>query len=394
MENRAYLDFTAGIAVNSLGHAHPEFVNFLAQQARTLVHCSNLYHNAWSGELAKELIHKTRASGGMYNAARLFVCNSGTEANEGALKFARKVGKARDPSGEKHEIVSFYGSFHGRTMGALSATANPKYQAPFAPVIPGFRYGDLNDISSLETLITEKTCGVIVEPIQGEGGVREATPEFLQALRDRTKAVGAALIYDEIQCGLGRTGSFWAHSSLPQSAHPDMITTAKALGNGYPVGAVIASEDVARELVVGDHGTTFGGSPMACRIAHFCVEKLSDAQLQAEVAEKGKLFKKHFARLQQRFPDLITEVRGKGLMLGLQLTQNPVPVITAARERGLLIISAGTNTLRFVPPLVISAEEIEEGIQILEEAIASVVGDAGNAQGVQVGSQQEVPPVR
>ena len=394
MENRSYLDFTAGIAVNSLGHAHPEFVQLVAQQVGTLAHCSNLYHNAWSGELAKLLVTKTRSSGGMHDAARVFLSNSGTEANEAALKFARKVGKTRDPSGAKHEIVSFTGSFHGRTMGALSATANPKYQAPFAPLIPGFRYGTFNDIESLDTLISEKTCGVIIEPIQGEGGVHEASTEFLQALRDRTKAVGAVLIYDEIQCGMGRTGSFWLHSSLPPALHPDIITTAKALGNGFPIGAVITSEGVSSAIVIGDHGTTFGGSPLASRIGHFCVEKLSDPLLHEVVGKKGQQFKQHFARLRKRFPDSVGEDRGRGLLLGLQLTSDPVPVVTAARERGLLVITAGKNTLRFAPPLIITEEEIEEGMEILDEAMEAAFRSQADVHGELVGGQQEIPPVR
>ena len=369
MENRSYLDFTAGIAVNSLGHAHPDFVRLLAQQAGTLAHCSNLYNNPWSGELAKELVNKTRSSGGMHDAARVFLSNSGTEANEAALKFARKAGKIRDPSGNKTEIVSFSGSFHGRTMGALSATANLKYQAPFAPLMPGFRYGTFNDIAGLETLISDKTCGVIIEPIQGEGGVHSATPEFLQALREKTKAVDAVLIYDEIQCGMGRSGSFWLHSAFPPTLHPDIITTAKALGNGFPIGAVIASESVSSAIVIGDHGTTFGGSPLASRIGHFCVEKLSDPTLLESVKRKETIFKQHFATLRQRFPQHVAEDRGKGLLLGLQLTCDPVPVVTAARERGLLVITAGKNTLRFVPPLIISEEEINEGMTILGEAM-------------------------
>lgn len=307
----------------------------------------------------------------MQSAASVFVCNSGSEANEAAIKFARKVGKVLDPSGAKHEFVSFYNSFHGRTMGSLSATPNPKYQEPFSPMVPGFRYGKFNDISAINDLVTEKTCGVMIEPIQGEGGVQVATDEFLVALAKRCREVGAVLHYDEIQCGLSRTGTFWAHSNLPKEAHPDILTTAKALGNGFPIGAAIVSKDVSEKIKIGDHGTTFGGNPLACRLAHYIVGRLANPALQTSVLAKGAVFARRFKEMQAKFPDLISEVRGKGLILGLQLTQDPTPIIKAARERGLLVITAGTNTLRFVPPLTISEDEINEGLDILEEAITA-----------------------
>lgn len=305
----------------------------------------------------------------MHDAATVFVCNSGSEANEAAIKFSRKVGKVRDPTGAKHEFVSFYNSFHGRTMGSLSATPNPKYQQPFAPMLPGFKYGKYNDIAAINDLVTDKTCGVIIEPIQGEGGVNVASEEFLVALAKRCREVGAVLIYDEIQCGLSRTGTLWAHSHLPKEAHPDVLTTAKALGNGFPIGATIVNSHVSEKMKIGDHGTTFGGNPMACRLAHYVVSRLSDPALQRDVLSKSKIFTDGFERLRERYPDLITEIRGKGLILGLQLTQDPSPIVKAARERGLLVITCGTNTLRFVPPLTISEEEIESGLNILEKAI-------------------------
>ncbi|KAJ9649293.1 acetylornithine aminotransferase [Coniosporium tulheliwenetii] len=339
IENRRYLDFTAGIAVNALGHGDPEMAKLLYQQAQTLIHTSNLYHNPWTGSFSKLLIEATTSSGGMHTASRVFICNSGSEANEAALKFSRKVGKTLDPSGAKHEIVSFHNSFHGRTMGSLSATPNPKYQKPFAPMLPGFRYGEYNNIAAIDELVTEKTCGVIIEPIQGEGGVNVATPDFLLALRRRCNEVGAVLIYDEIQCGLSRTGQLWAHAALPKEAHPDILTTAKALGNGFPIGATIVNEAVASRIVTGDHGTTFGGNPLACRVAHYVLSRLTEPELQ----------------------------RGCWLR-----RRDPTPVVTAARERGLLVITCGTNTLRFVPPLVISEEEIEQGMRILEEAMEVV----------------------
>ncbi|KAI9839512.1 MAG: acetylornithine aminotransferase [Sarea resinae] len=388
VENRRYLDFTSGIAVNALGHCDPEMSKLLAQQAQTLVHTSNLYHNPWTGALSKLLVEKTLASGSMQEASKVFVCNSGSEANEAAIKFARKVGKVLEPSGSKHEIVSFHQSFHGRTMGSLSATPNPKYQKPFSPMLPGFKYGTFNDESALHDLVTENTCGVIIEPIQGEGGVNVATPSFLLALRARCSEVGAVLIYDEIQCGLSRTGTLWAHTSLPKEAHPDILTTAKALGNGFPIGATIVSDAVSSKIVTGDHGTTFGGNPLACRLAHYIVSRLTEPELQASVLKKEQLFRKHFESLKQRFPSVVTEVRGRGLLLGLQLSQDPTPIVTAARERGLLIITCGTNTLRFVPPLVISEEEIEEGMSILGQAMEAVFHKGESVEGTP--GQQEM----
>ncbi|KAK1751226.1 acetylornithine aminotransferase [Echria macrotheca] len=374
VENRRYLDFTAGIAVNSLGHCEGGVTRVLVDQAKTLVHASNLYFNAWTGALSKLLVEKTIASGGMHDAAAVFVCNSGSEANEAGIKFARKVGKVVDPTGEKVEIVSFRNAFHGRTMGSLSATPNPKYQAPFAPMVPGFRVGEYNDVGAIEGLVTEKTCSVIVEPIQGEGGVQVASEEFLVALARRCREVGALLHYDEIQCGLGRTGEFWAHARLPAEAHPDILTTAKALGNGFPIGATIVNGTVAEKIKIGDHGTTFGGNPLACRVAHYIVERLSESELLEGVSAKGELFRDGFERLRSKFPGLITEVRGRGLILGVQLTEDPAAIVTAARERGLLVITAGTNTLRFVPSLVVSEEEIREGLGILEEAVVATRG--------------------
>ncbi|KAF2005314.1 acetylornithine aminotransferas-like protein [Amniculicola lignicola CBS 123094] len=372
VENRKYLDFTAGIAVVALGHSEDGVSTVIAEQAKQLIHASNLYYNPYTGLLSKQLIQLTHATGGMSGAAKTFICNSGSEANEAAIKFARKVGKSLSPSGSKFEIVSFHNSFHGRTMGALSATPNPKYQKPFSPMVPGFRYGTFNDVEAIHDLVTEDTCGVIVEPIQGEGGVNVATPEFALALRKRCTEVGAVLIYDEIQCGLGRTGKFWAHAGLPKEAQPDILTTAKALGNGVPIGATIVNDFVCDHIKTGDHGTTFGGNPLASRVASYVLTRLSSPEILDSIPAKEQAFRKHFATLQQRFPEHIAEIRGKGLILGLQLNSDPTPIITAARERGLLVISCGTNTLRFVPPLIISEAEIEEGVTILGDAMEAV----------------------
>ena len=323
----------------------------------------------------------------MRDAAQVFIANSGTEANEAAIKFARKVGRSLEPSGSKHEIVTFHNSFHGRTMGALSATPNPKYQTPFAPMIPGFKYGNYNDVEQLQSLITENTCGVMVEPIQGEGGVNVATPEFLTALRKRCDEVGAVLIFDEIQCGLSRTGSLWAHAhpslapASGQAAHPDIMTTAKALGNGFPIGATIVSaKSVGEHIKAGDHGTTFGGNPLACRVAHHIVERLASPELQQSVEDKSAMFVAGFKALQTQYPQMIKEIRGRGLILGVQLSEafgsKASDIITAARERGLLIISAGDGCLRFVPPLNITEDQIKAGLKILEQAFSAVAASS------------------
>ena len=338
------------------------------------MHCSNLYHNPWSGELSKLLINLTRQSGGMADVARVFICNSGSEANEAALKFCRKSGRKIDPTGSKHEIVSFHNSFHGRTLGSLSATPNEKYQKPFSPMIPGFRYGSINASHTLD-IINSKTCGVIIEPIQGEGGVHEVSPEFLAALRRKCDEHQALLIFDEIQCGLSRTGKFWAHGFLPKTSHPDILTTAKALGNGFPVGATLVTEAVANTIDTGDHGTTFGGNPLAARVAHHVISRLADPKLQRSVQSKELLLKEGLKGLGDRYPGFITQIRGRGLMLGIQLRNDAGEVVTAARERGLLIITAGKETLRIVPPLTISRAEIQEGLKILGEAFGAVLND-------------------
>lgn len=390
-ENNAYLDFTAGIAVNSLGHADPAITRIIENQAETLIHASNLYHNPWTPTLSKLLVEETKKQSSGSPLTQVFVSNSGSEANEAALKFARKVAYAKDPTSTQREIVSFHGSFHGRTYGSLSATPNAKYQPPFGPMLPGFRYGTYNDAAAVDELVTKDTAGVIVEPIQGEGGINVATPEFLQALRKRCDEVGAVLIFDEIQCGLSRTGDLWAYTV--SGVQPDILTTAKALGNGIPIGATLVSGDsVAKHIQTGDHGTTFGGNPFACRIAHHIFGRLADAKLQEEVRIKSTLFFSAFDTMKLKYPDVLTEVRGRGLIVGYQLSDaakaKAAEVVTAARERGLLIITAGDGVLRIVPPLVISAEEINRGLEILDQAMAVVFESSEGVK--QTRGQQEM----
>ena len=374
-ENRAFLDFTAGIAVNSLGHADPELARIIENQAQTLIHASNLYYNPWTPTLSKLLIEETQKQSPGSHLTQVFISNSGSEANEAAIKFARKVQYAKDPESAQRDIVSFRESFHGRTYGALSATPNKKYQPPFGPMLPGFRYGTFNDLEGVKDLVNENTAGVIVEPIQGEGGINVATPEFLAALRKRCDEVGAILIFDEIQCGLSRTGDLWAHTA--SNVQPDILTSAKALGNGIPIGAtLISGQTVAPFIKTGDHGTTFGGNPFACRVAHHIFSRLADSKLQEDVRIKSTLFFSAYETMKEKYPGVLTAVRGRGLIVGYQLSDQAKPkateVITAARERGLLIITAGDGVIRIVPPLVISAEEINHGLAILDEAMTAV----------------------
>ncbi|KAL4400249.1 acetylornithine aminotransferase [Malassezia pachydermatis] len=382
-EYRRYLDFSAGIAVNSLGHADPDIARIAGEQAATLVHSSNLFYNEWSGEMADKLVAMTHEHGGVGLAPhappaasgedlRVFVCNSGTEANEAALKFARKYAKSKDAN--RTVLVSFKNAFHGRTMGALSMTPNPKYQAPFMPLIGDVRVGTYNDTAQLHDLIREDVAGVIVEPVQGEGGVFPADVAWLQAVRRRCDEVGATLIYDEIQCGLFRTGTMWCHSAMPTDAHPDMVTMAKPLANGFPIGAVLMRPTIAQAIVAGDHGTTFGGGPLTCRIAHHVLGRLADPALVKNVHAMSEHLFTRLQRIQTLFPDLVAaegSPRGRGLLvgLGLQEASNVGRVVALARERGVLLLSAGSDTVRFAPSLTVTKAQVDEAMDVLESVL-------------------------
>lgn len=373
LENREYIDFSAGVAVTCLGHSHSKISEIISTQAETLIHCSNLYHNLYAGELANKLVTKTLNAGGMKDAQRVFLCNSGTEANEAALKFARKYGKSYND--DKIEIISFENAFHGRSMGALSVTPNEKYQQPFAPLIPGVKVASIEDISSVEKLISkDKTCAVIIEPVQGEGGVTTVDPDFLVSLKKLCVDNDVLLIYDEIQCGLGRSGKLWAHCNLPEEAHPDILTMAKALGNGFPIGAVMVSEEVEKVLKVGDHGSTYGGNPLGSKIGSYVVDQVSDKEFLLEVEEKSEKFTKGLTKIANKFPDHVEQVKGKGLLLGLQFKNNVnvSDIVNKCRENGLLVISAGMNVLRIVPALNIPTEVIEEGLDTLGKCVEEV----------------------
>ncbi|KAF9224849.1 acetylornithine and succinylornithine aminotransferase [Gyrodon lividus] len=394
-EGRKFLDFSAGIAVNALGHADPGVAEVLQHQASTLLHTSNVYHNQWAPKLAELLVTLTEKEGGLgfptsstspsKSGAQVFFANSGTEANEGALKIARKIGKDRwaaatggkvdDPDCTKTRIVCFQNSFHGRSMGALSVTSTEKYQAPFRPLIPGVDVGKFNDHEDLASLISNDTCVVIVEPVQGEGGVTAANEEWLRALRKRCDETGAVLIYDEIQCGLYRTGTIWAHSALPVDCHPDMVTMAKPLANGYPIGAVMLRDSIASTMTAGTHGTTFGGSPMACAIGHHVLSRLSSRPFVAHVMETSAYLGGRLKHLPKWFPDILqSDVRGLGLIrgLGFKNETHPGQVVQLARERGVFMLTAGKDAVRLVPSLNVEKDEVDVAVDVLEGCLRAL----------------------
>lgn len=355
---RDYLDLVAGIAVNVLGHAHPAVTEAIAHQAATLVHVSNLYYTLPQLNLAEALIARSPFD-------RAFFTNSGTEANEAAIKLARRHGGGRGA----HEIVSLAGSFHGRTLGSLAATGQPKYQAPFAPLPPGFRHIPPNEPDALDEVVTEATCAVLLEPIMGEGGIHVLTDEYLVAARGACDRVGALLILDEVQSGMGRTGTFFAFEATP--VVPDAVTMAKGLGGGVPIGALLVREPAAA-FQVGDHGTTLGGNPLACAAALATLEAIDRGEVLANVRARSAQMRRGLEALVAA--GLASAVRGRGLMLGLD-TVGPVAraAVTAARDRhGLLVNATGDATLRMVPPLTISEEEVVLALDRLAAALRDV----------------------
>lgn len=356
LTGKEYLDFTSGIAVTALGHSDPEWAAAVAAQASKLVHVSNLYHTAPQIELAQKLVDSCFAD-------KLFFCNSGSEANETALKFARKWAKSLTGGGEsspKNKIVAFSGAFHGRTMGALSATYKSKYREPFTPLIPEIAFAEYNNLASAEAAVTADCCAVIVEPVQGEGGVNPATGEFLQGLRALCDANQALLIFDEVQCGLGRTGSLWAHQAY--GVTPDIMTIAKPLAGGLPIGAALVTAAVAKVMHPGDHGNTFAGGPLVCTAANVVFDRVNQLPFLNQVAENGAYLRARLAALES---DSILAIRGSGLLIGVELNMPVKPIIDASRERGVLLINAGENVLRLAPPLIISRDEIDMAVAVI-----------------------------
>ena len=362
-EGKKYLDFAAGFAVNSLGYHYPGYDEVLKAQIDKLTHISNLYYNEPMSEAGEKLV---KASG----LSKAFFTNSGTEAIEGALKAARKYAYTKyGKEAEKYEIIAMNHSFHGRSMGALSVTGTEHYREPFEPLIGGVKFADFNDLDSVKAQITDKTCAIITEVVQGEGGIYPAEKEFLEGLRALCDEKDIILIFDEIQCGMGRTGYYFAWQSY--GVKPDVMTCAKALGCGVPVGAFVLGEKAASaSLVPGDHGTTYGGNPFVCAAVSKVFDIYEKDDILAHVQELTPYLEEKLDKLVDKYP-VVAARRGKGFMQGLVITGTTVgSIVTKALENGLLVISAGSDVLRLVPPLVITKENIDEMVEKLEKSLA------------------------
>lgn len=370
-QGRDYIDFGAGIAVNALGHQDPDLLAALTAQAHKLWHASNVFYTEPPLRLAEELV---KASG---FAKRVFLCNSGAEANEAAIKLVRRWASSKGRPPEQRTIVTFKGSFHGRTLATVTATAQPKYQQGYEPLPGGFRYLDFNDVAALEQAFTEGgIAAVMLEPVQGEGGVVPAAPGFMERVRKLCDAHDALLVLDEIQCGMGRTGSLFAHTD--EAITPDIVTLAKALGCGFPIGAMLAGPKVAEVMQVGAHGTTFGGNPMAAAVARVALAKLASPAVLANVERQANDLRAGLAKVDHE-GELFAEVRGRGLMIGAALAPayagKAGVIVDHAAAHGLLLLQAGPDVLRFVPPLTITDQELAEGLARLHAALSAFVAD-------------------
>lgn len=359
-ENR-YLDFVAGIAVNTLGYSHKKLTEAIKNQVDKFMHCSNLYWNKPSIELAGLL---TKYSG----LDKVFFCNSGAEAVESALKLARKYSKKVNGE-DKYEIISMKNSFHGRTLGAITATGQEKYQKGLNPLLPGINYCEYNNIESLKNAITDNTCAIILEPIQGEGGIRPANKEYLKQVRQLCDDHNLVLIFDEVQSGIGRSGELFAYQVY--DVKPDIVTMAKGLGSGMPIGGIIVKEEVASGFQPGDHASTFGGNPLVCSAAKVVIEELMNNNLISNVKKQGKYLEEKLQQLKEKY-NFIIDVRGIGLMQGIELSMPVKEIVQRCLDNGLLLVGSGTHVIRFVPPLVISEQEIDEAMGILDEALSSM----------------------
>ena len=360
VEGRRYLDMTAGIAVCVLGHGHPGLADAIAAQARRLVHVSNLYYIEAQLQLAEALSRRAFAG-------RVFFCNSGTEANEAALKLARRYQIVTRGQPERTEIVAFDNSFHGRTLGALSVTGQPKYREGFGPLVTPVRFVPFGDVAAARAAITDRTAAVIVEPIQAEGGINLPPAGYLQELRRACTDAGAVLIFDEIQTGTGRTGTFYAFEG--ERVVPDVVTLAKGLAGGVPIGAMLANEEVARGFEPGTHASTFGGNPFATAAALFVQNAIDELGLLEHCREMGGHLGSALLRLAERRRPRTRGARGRGLLQGLIIDGDPADVVTRARAAGLLLSVAGANIVRFVPPLIVGKAEIDEAIEILDRVL-------------------------
>jgi predicted acetylornithine/succinylornithine family transaminase len=358
VNGKEYLDFVAGIAVCNLGHSHPQIIAAVNEQLQNLTHVSNLYYTEPQAQLARLLVENSFAD-------KVFFCNSGAEANEAAIKLARKY--AHENMGpDKFELITMKDSFHGRTMATITATGQEKFQFGFTPLLEGFTYVPFNDLQALEARISNKTCGIMVEPIQGEGGVNIPNAQYLTRMREICDHHGILLIVDEVQTGMGRTGELFAyeHSGIK----PDIMTLAKALGNGFPIGAMLATNKIAKAFIPGNHASTFGGSPLAMAAANATVKTMLQEGILEHCRKMGDYFLLQLKKLQQKHK-IIKEVRGKGLMLAAQLNIESDDIVNECLQRGLLIISAGSKTLRFVPPLIITTQDVDQAIKVLDEVM-------------------------
>ena len=368
-EGNEYLDFVSGISVNCLGHASPVITKTLTEQSQKLVHISNLYYSQPQLDLAKKLTDNSEME-------RVFFTNSGTEAIELALKIARKYGnnlscdENENKITDKTEIIYMKNSFHGRSTGALAVTGQPKYQKPFEPLMKNVTECNFNDVQDLKAKVSEKTAAIILEPIQGESGLESATPEFIGTIKELSEKYDTLVIFDEIQCGMGRTGKLFAYENF--DLVPDVITIAKSLGGGVPIGACLTKGKANDVLVPGDHGSTYGGNPLVCAVANAVLHELIDNKLvEKNVVEKGQYSIKKLEKLKEKF-DFIEEIRGKGLLLGIKFEDKKIlakDVVLKALENGLLLVAAGNNVVRFFPPFNVANEEIDKAVYILEKVL-------------------------
>jgi acetylornithine/N-succinyldiaminopimelate aminotransferase len=355
-----YLDFAGGVAVNILGHAHPVLVAALNAQAAKVWHVSNLYRIPEAERLADRLCAKTFAD-------LVFFCNSGAEAMEGAIKVARKY-HAANGHPERYRLITFDGAFHGRTLATLAAGGQKKYLEGFGPPVEGFDQVPFNDLNAVKRAITPETAAILIEPIQGEGGVRVASGEFLHSLRDLCNAQGLLLVFDEVQTGVGRTGSFFAYERA--GVAPDVMGIAKGLGGGFPVGAVLATAEAGKGMTAGTHGSTFGGNPLAMAVGNAVLDVVLAPGFLEEVQRKVLLFRQRLAEIKDRHPSVIGEIRGEGLLIGLAAAVPNDKLVTALREEKMLAVGAGDNVVRLLPPLIINATEIAEAMDRLDRAIS------------------------
>lgn len=362
-EGKSYLDFVAGIAVSALGHSHPAMVEALQAQAGKLWHTSNMFRVPAAEELSRKMCER------LPFADRVFFTNSGTEAIECALKTARKYHWAKGDT-ERYEIVTFTGAFHGRSLGAINAGGNPKYLEGFGPALPGFTQIEWGDNDAIDKAVTEKTAAVLIEPVQGEGGVRALPEEDLTALRKLCDERGALLIYDEVQCGMGRTGKLFAHE-WAENAEPDIMCVAKGVGGGFPFGACLTSEATGSVMQPGSHGSTYGGNPLAMAVGNVVWDTISDEDFLAQVRRVSGTVAQGLKSLADSHPDKVDGVTGKGLLTGLKLKALPKPVQNACRDKGLLVGVAGNNVLRLAPPLVIEDADVREAVSIMDAALGS-----------------------